>query len=125
MKRLHDLVDVTGARIVLSSSWRTSKFGRDQVMRHLAGASIAGFIDITPSLPSASRAEEILAWLRASEQRLDIVNFVALDDIPLALLAPDKTFFSKHAIAVNGNVGLTDTNIKTAIHMLSDSNNYR
>lgn len=54
---------------------------------------------------------------------MNVVNFVALDDINLAATAPDKAFFSKHSIVTDSLKGLTDKDVKRAIDILKDENN--
>lgn len=124
MLRLKRIVQESGARIVLSSSWRVSAFGRGEVAKHLAGVGLPTFIDVTPDLPRQTRTAEILQWISKNREKYNIVNFVALDDIPLAELASDKEFFSKHAVCTNPNVGITEKDVEKALLCLSDSNNF-
>lgn len=124
MKLLKRIVDATGAEIVLSSSWRVSEFGRNEVSKNLALHEIPGFIDCTPEL-QGSRANEILQWIAKAQRsgEYQIVNFVALDDIDLARGAPNPAFFAKHAVCTASNIGLTNDEATRAIALLSDSNN--
>lgn len=123
MERLRRILIRTGAKIVLSSSWRVSEFGRSEVNKNLALHSMPYFLDCTPSLPGKPRALEILTWLDTHRERYSIVNFVALDDIDLKATAPDKSFFAKHAVCTNSTVGMTETDADAAIQLLSDENN--
>jgi hypothetical protein len=123
MQRLKRIIEATGAVIVLSSSWRESEFGRKEVSKQLGKHGIDTFIDCTPRLPSRPRSVEILSWIEANRHKYNVVNFVALDDIDLPAGAPDRTFFSRHAIVTNGRTGLTDDDVRTAIELLQDSNN--
>lgn len=125
MALLKKIVDATQAKIVLSTSWRCSDFGRKEVAKHLVQNGLPMYIDVTPDNRSVSRSVEILTWLRQHEEHLDIVNFVALDDINLPAVAPDKEFFSKHAIVTNGSTGLCAADVDRAIMLLDDKNNYR
>ena len=125
MALLKKLIDATGAKIVLSSSWRCTDFGRREVGKHLVANCLPMFIDITPDKSNVSRSVEILMWLEKYQEELEIVNFVALDDINLPLGAPDRAFFARHAIVTNGQTGLTEEDISLAIGMLEDRNNYR
>ena len=122
MQRLKQIVDATRSKIVLSSSWRTSDFGRKEVAKQLVQHGMPSFIGCTPELRT-SRATEILQWLEDNRFRLSIVNWVALDDIDLPSVAPDRTYFSRHAIVTNGVVGLTDSDVQRAIAILHDNNN--
>ncbi|CAD2222372.1 hypothetical protein AGDE_03998 [Angomonas deanei] len=123
MLRLKKIMDATGARIVLSSSWRVSEFGRGEVTKHLVANGMPTFIDCTPELRDRSRSHEILDWIEKNKEKYDICNFVALDDINLAASAPDKVFFAKHAVCTNSSIGLTDADVTLAIQLLGDDNN--
>lgn len=125
MALLKRIVDATQAKIVLSTSWRSTDFGRKEVHKHLVQNQLPTFIGITPDKRSVSRSCEILSWLAQYESSLDIVNFVALDDINLPAVAPDREFFARHAIVTNGATGLTEADAERAIVLLADSNNYR
>ncbi|CCW69568.1 unnamed protein product [Phytomonas sp. Hart1] len=122
MQRLKKIVDTAQAKIVLSSSWRTSEFGRKEVKKQLIANGISSFIDCTPSISNRPRVVEILTWLE-NHENLNVKNFLALDDINLTALAPNKTFFAKHSITTNGLTGLTDQDVAKAIEILSDRNN--
>lgn len=124
MNLLKRIVDATGAVIVLSSSWRGSEFGRNEVSKALASHGIPDFIGCTPQMPG-SRAGEILKWIEDTHLSgaLRVANFVALDDIDLPRTAPDPIFFAKHAVVTACNVGLTHHHVERAIAALDDSNN--
>lgn len=124
MARVKKILDATGAKIVLSSSWRMSEFGRSEVTKQLVANGMPTFMACTPNLEGRPRACEILEWVKDNKERLNIVNFVALDDINLAALAPDKPFFRKHAVCTDGKNGLTDEDAAAAIEMLRDENNF-
>lgn len=123
MNRLKAIVENAGATIVLSSSWRESEFGRNEVQKRLAQYGISPFVDCTPRIPAKSRAAEILAWIESNRSKYQVVNFVALDDIDLPAGAPDRAFFARHAVVTAGSVGLTDDDVRKAISLLDDSNN--
>ena len=82
---LKQLVEQTGAVIVLSSSWRKhwdmDPAGGDAIGRELNtvfrkhGLKIGGK---TPCLASGERAEEIRTWL--TEHKTEVESFVILDD---------------------------------------------
>ena len=109
--------------IVLSSSWRTTEFGRKEVSKQLAMNRMKSFIGCTPVDSSVPRSVEILRWIDENSDKFEVVNFVALDDIHLPALAPNKAFFMKHAVTTNGSSGLTEKDAEAAITMLDDSNN--
>ena len=69
---LKDLVARTGAKVVLSSSWRTDPVG-------VLAAKYYGvpFVDVCPDLSEASRCEEMLRWLSAHQE---VRRYVVIDD---------------------------------------------
>lgn len=92
--RINKITDETGAKIVISSSWRTGCVRNDTVdllFNHLKKQGVTGeIIDVTPldkecgyineEYPDGSRgyrAFEIQAWLN---KRDDVESFVILDD---------------------------------------------
>lgn len=85
LKLLKQIVDVTGAVIVLSSSWRLgygkteSIFGGRLYEKVSAALKANGMeiYDITPYMPGAQRGDEIKQWL---SKRQDVESFVILDD---------------------------------------------
>jgi hypothetical protein len=72
LARLKRLLELTGAQVVLSSTWRYDPAG-------LFSARNQGvpFIDCIPDLQGEPRRKEILAWL---QQRPEVDRFVVLDD---------------------------------------------
>ena len=86
VKRLAKIINVTGAKVVMSSSWRHSWWrtpyeemtDRQKQLTDLLNKYNIEIIDITPSLQNARREDEIIAWLSRHEN--DITNFVILDD---------------------------------------------
>ena len=83
LKRFVRLVDRTGAKAVLSSTWRYDPAG-------LFSAQYWGvpFIDVLPDMPKRPRRDEILAWLKAHP---DTDRFAdeddELDELPLFQLS--------------------------------------
>lgn len=81
---LKEIVDATGAKIVLSTSWR-EHWSADpkecgstgQLMNEIFSAHGMQIFDKTPNL-SAPRTEEIRNWLAAHPET---TNFVVLDDM--------------------------------------------
>lgn len=82
LKNLKHIINVTGAKVVLSSDWRYDRDDpkwngdylelRDELLRH--GIQFYGF---TPELPSAHRGAEIAQWL---DEHREVSDFVILDD---------------------------------------------
>jgi len=72
LARFKKLLDRTGARVVLSSSWRC-----DPVGRFAAKYYGVPFIDICPDKPRSSRRKELQAWLSAHPK---VTRYAVLDD---------------------------------------------
>jgi hypothetical protein len=72
LARLRRLLDRTGAKVVLSSSWRLDPVG-------LYAAKHWGipFIDICPDLPKSPRSTEVLKWLRTHP---NVTRYAIIDD---------------------------------------------
>ena len=85
LKLLKQIVDVTGAVVVLSSSWRLgygkteSIFGGRlyEKVRSALEANGMEIYDITPHIVGAQRGDEIKQWL---SNKQDVESFVILDD---------------------------------------------
>ncbi|KEG14164.1 hypothetical protein DQ04_00591050 [Trypanosoma grayi] len=123
MDLLRHILTETGAKIVLSSSWRMTEFGRSEVATQLVKHHMPTFISCTPFFPDKPRSVEILSWVDANKERYNVVNFVALDDINLPATAPNREFFARHAIVTNAFTGLTESCAKEAVRLLHDNNN--
>ena len=72
LARLKKLLDRTGAKVVLTSTWRLDPIG-------LFAAKHWGvpFIDISPDMPKSSRCSEVLTWLSRHPK---ITRYVIIDD---------------------------------------------
>lgn len=72
LARFSELVQVTGAIVVLSSTWRVDPVGLLAAQYYKLP-----FDDVCPDMPGAPRCEELLSWLRAHPE---ITRYVVLDD---------------------------------------------
>lgn len=107
VKLLNKLTDVTGAKIVVSSSWRS--YSELQTVFTLAGIK-EPIYDITSRLSGGCRGQEIQQWLDKNE----CDKYVILDD--------DSDFFYNqlpYFIHTDWKVGLTESNINKAINILN------
>lgn len=116
VKNLSDIIEKTGAKIVISSTWRMSGLSEMQrmwEMRDLPGK----VIDVTPVM-NTIRGEEIAEWLRGNQ----CDNYVIIDD-GNDFLSEQKPFFVRTAF--NGPdkkglvLGLTVTCTEKAIEILN------
>lgn len=67
------IIESTGAKIVLSSTWRLNEESRAEVRKN-----VGEFIGVTPESPSRFRGNEVYAWL-LSNDKLG-VRYAILDD---------------------------------------------
>jgi hypothetical protein len=72
LARLKKLLRDTGAKVVLSSSWRCDPVG-------ILAAKYWGipFIDVCPDMPKAPRCKEMLKWL---SKHPEVTRYVVIDD---------------------------------------------
>ena len=105
------IIFATDAKIVLSSSWRHSKEGRDEVRQQ-----IMDFIDVTPRMPllggseTMERGKEIKAWL---DKHPEVEKYAILDDDSDFL--PDQPLFK-----TTWKKGLTEEIAKEVIKHLKN-----
>jgi hypothetical protein len=86
---LSKLVVKTGAKIVLSSTWRLDKKSRRLVDEALARQGMS-VLDRTPKIEGAFRSEEISDWLG---RHPEVVRYAIIDDTPEAGIGLEKNFF--------------------------------
>lgn len=114
---MREIVDATGALIVLSSTWRDdwnvedeslngSDFNELRAKFHEFGMD---FYDRTGAWNTRGRGWEILAWL---EEHGAVESFVILDDWD------DMGPVRNHLIWVNPSLGLTEEQVQEAIKIL-------
>jgi hypothetical protein len=110
--RLRQIVEVTGAKIVLSSSWR-HWMSLEELAKLLGfhGFTDAPIVGVTPDLPGP-RGAQVQAWLERNASRE--TAFVCIDD--------DGDFYeSQPLIRTDPEVGLSDRNATACIHVLTNS----
>jgi len=76
VKLLNETIEKTGAKIVVSSSWRLHNSVKEITEYLVSKGFIGEIIDRTPRFSGKSRGTEIQAWLEDNE----VDNFVILDD---------------------------------------------
>jgi Swiss Army Knife RNA repair-like protein len=72
LRRLKTLMRRTGAKIVLTSSWRVDPIGL-----HAARYWGVPFMDVCPDFPNSPRRKEILTWLKRHPR---VTRHVVIDD---------------------------------------------
>lgn len=122
--RLREIVERTGAQIVLSSSWRAGDHPKalwleTEALRELRREFIRLrcplWVDSTPILEKSPRQEEIYAWLLLHPE---VDNFVILDDV-----GEELTFYKDHLVLTDPRVGLNKERMEQAIKMLGEKEN--
>jgi hypothetical protein len=79
VSRLNDIIDATGAEVVLSSSWR-QVHSLDDMQELLETRGFEGrLVDETP-IVDKTRGEQIQAWL--AMHRGEVERYIAIDDSP-------------------------------------------
>ena len=133
VKRLSKIVHCTGAKVVMSSSWRNGYWkvpyeeqAEDQKkLTDLLNKYHIEVIDITPSCKSGRREEEIKKWL--NETKFDIESFVILDDESFDLQGFVGKELVKTSAVIEGQMicgaayedtGLKRKHVKQAIQIL-------
>lgn len=135
VKRLAKIVKATGAKVVMSSSWRYGwwnkpydKQDKDQKrLTDLLNKYNIEIIDITPTLKSGHRGEEIKTWL--CNHKCHVRSFIILDDENSDMSPFDKSprFIQTSDVAdgvlikgyANENAGLKNKHISRAIKELN------
>jgi hypothetical protein len=108
LKRFLRLVDRTGAKVVLSSTWRYDPAG-------LFSAKYWGipYIDVLPDMPKRPRRDEILAWLKAHPET---DRFAVIDD-------EDDELDELPLFQPSAATGLTDKIVEGVVAYLSGKTN--
>ena len=119
--RLRDIVERTGAQIVLSSTWRLGadpkaffleRAGYDELRREFLRVHCPVWVDITPDFPRAKRWQEINAWLILHPE---VEEFIILDDVGEELKP-----LADRLVLTNMRDGLTKERAELAIKMLGE-----
>ena len=117
--RLKRIIDATGAKIVLSSTWRDGWNREDEsknapFFNQLRDKLKEYGMEIWDALPLPLRPNRGLAiaeWFELHKD-LDIESFIILDDWY------DMGIYRDHLIWINGNIGLTDEDVAEAINYM-------
>lgn len=141
LKQLKEIVEETGAKIVLSSSWRCSSKGLAILLESLykygmtlfsiteegVPANIFNNLHIKPKNTARKtwdgtneviiydRGAEIMAWLMKNRVKYKITNIVILDDDVDDILP----YYIREVVKTDYMTGLTDKNVEDAIRILN------
>lgn len=113
IRNLKKIIDMTGAEIVVTSSWKSLMSYREMLYMWEQRGLPGHVIDTTPSSSECRhRGDEIDAWLKECK---DECEYIILDDI-------DESNFNEHQlsrlIVVNPYHGLDENAAERAIKML-------
>ena len=109
---LAKIVEQTGAKIVISSSWKDF-MTKEEIDQRWQKRQLPGeVIDVTPST-SRHRGDEIATWLNLCPNKC---QYVILDDQPREQFNTDQY---DHLIITNGFYGLTISDAQQAIEILN------
>jgi hypothetical protein len=111
---LNEIVRRTGAKVVISSTWR-KLYSIEELIEGLDERGFIGeIIDITPSLHhrNVQRGEEIKYWL--DNCGLDIISIVILDD------DSDMADMKQYHIKTSYSTGLTESDVDLAVNKLKE-----
>ena len=116
--RLRDIVERTGAKIVLTSTWRIAdtpigEMCYDALKAEFERVRCPVWEDATPVLPGAKRWQEINAWLLLHGE---VDNFVILDDWGEEEFRP----MINHLVRTDPFKGLIKERAELAIQMLGE-----
>jgi len=80
MQLLHEIIQASGAELVLSTAWRLDEEARSILSQRLKQYGLPAFVGRTANIDTFHRSREILAWVR----KYNPSSWVAVDDWPLA-----------------------------------------
>jgi len=110
MMRLKKIIQESGAKIVLSTSWRRTAKGRSEVNAQLQRYGIPTAIDHTRIRHNEYlRNEEVTHWIR---QHPSTTHWIAIDDLPMPQLG-------EHYIRTMPDRGITDVTVGQALRVLT------
>ena len=120
---IKEIVDVTGAKLVLSSTWRKDWAfnllnGVDwEYLRDEFAKQDLYFLDYTPSRKDSHRGEEIKEWLESTEY--DVKSYVIIDDEMFDI----RDLHKGHMVQTSFNSGIEPGAVKMAIDILAKEDN--
>lgn len=125
IERLGRLVHETGAKVVLSSTWREGWNQQDEsknepyfndLRAKLSEYGIELYDRLGPMHRSYERGLEIQEWFE-SHPDIEVENFIILDDYN------DMIPYMDHLLQTRASIGLTDDDVEVAINYLSAAPN--
>ena len=110
VEALNNIIRATGARIVISSTWRLEA-SADELGRILHQWGVdADVMGVTPVVDNV-KPDEIKAWIRAHPELLE--TFIIIDDLA------DMRDLSDRLVVTNPDLGLTKADVARAVQLLT------
>ena len=116
VKKLHRLIDQSGAKVVGVSSWFACLDEIPDGLKQIEEMLNIKIHDITEMSGGIYRGLAVLKWLKENNFNEDEDRFVVLDDAK-------KTCYGYPTLEVNGECGLTDKNVEEALLFLGKKQN--
>jgi hypothetical protein len=120
---IKEIVDATGAKIVLSSTWRKDwafdlMNGKNwHYLRDEFAKQDLHFMDYTPSRRDSHRGEEIKEWLESTEY--DVESYVVIDDEMFDIW----DLHEGHMVQTSYETGIKPGGVEMAIKILKKEDN--
>lgn len=116
LSRLVRLVRESGAKVCLSSTWRSTHDMKADLWMFLVAEGLPedAFVGQTPQLGFHARPFEIKQWMRTVWVDEAVIRWVVLDDMPMQ----DSPELKGHFVWVNPEVGLSDKDVEVAMRTL-------
>lgn len=109
--RLNRILSETGAKVVISSSWRVMH-SKEDILFMLQQRGFAGdIIDVTLRLTQDTRGDEIRIWLENTRENIE--SFVILDD------DSDMANLGQYHVHTTWEKGLQDEHVEKAVSILN------
>ena len=119
--RLREIVERTGAELVMSSSWRYGfepgafwyeREGVAQLEAEFRRLRCPKWIDVTPWLSGSKRQKEIFAWLAVHPE---VDEFIIIDDV-----GEELKFYNDRLVLTDPKEGLNKERMEFAIQLLGE-----
>lgn len=129
IKLVKQIVDATGAKLVLSSTWRMGWFYEGQsgwesgteewhYLRDAFAAQGLYFLDYTPPHKNRHRGTEIQMWLDSAGEEWDVDSYVVIDDDMFDI----RDMHKGHMVKTSFGCGLQPGAVEMAIKILNKNN---
>lgn len=126
LKYLKFIVQRTGCKIVLSTTWRLMDDAKAVLLHTLKTRADLNIDDLvigqTPSLKQRGghRTHEIAEYLRLNSYRYNVVSWCALDDLALHKYDDfSRQFMAGHFVRTDKRIGLTPENMVQCVRFLN------